>query len=127
MAPRNARSRCRRGSPSTRRPFRKAGGLRSVSASTSATSSSRDGNIYGDGVNVAARLEGLAEPGGICIARNLYNQVKAKLDLAFEPMGEHRVKNIAEPSIAVLPFDNISGEERYERLAGGVAAEIGET
>jgi adenylate cyclase len=207
MAPRNARSRCRRGSPSTRRPFRKAGGLRSGSASTSATSSSRDGDIYGDGVNVAARLEGLAEPGGICIARNVYNQVKAKLDLAFEPMGEHRVKNIAEPitvyrvnldapgrarrrrpvwtqraagrqpqrsscswrsapagrgaacggrhrhrtrparqgavvaaaeakpapplpdkpSIAVLPFDNISGEERYERLAGGVAAEIGET
>ena len=56
-----------------------------------------DGDIFGDGVNVAARLEGLAEPGGICIARNVYNQVKAKLDLGFEPMGEHRVKNIAEP------------------------------
>ena len=56
-----------------------------------------DGDILGDGVNVAARLEGLAEPGGICVARNVYNQVKAKLDLAFEPMGEHRVKNIAEP------------------------------
>jgi adenylate cyclase len=56
-----------------------------------------DGDILGDGVNVAARLEGLAEPGGICIARNVYDQVKAKLDRAFEPLGEHRVKNIAEP------------------------------
>ena len=56
-----------------------------------------DGDILGDGVNVAARLEGLAEPGGICIARSVYNQVKAKLALPFEPMGAHRVKNIAEP------------------------------
>ena len=56
-----------------------------------------DGDILGDGVNVAARLEGLAEPGGICIARNVWDQVKAKLDLGFEPIGEHRVKNIAEP------------------------------
>jgi hypothetical protein len=50
-----------------------------------------NGDIYGDGVNIAARLEGLAEPGGICLSRNVYNQVKAKLDLALEPMGEHRV------------------------------------
>jgi TolB-like protein/class 3 adenylate cyclase/Flp pilus assembly protein TadD len=56
-----------------------------------------DGDILGDGVNVAARLEGLAEPGGICVARNVHNQVKTKLDLPFEPMGQHRVKNIAEP------------------------------
>ena len=56
-----------------------------------------DGDIFGDGVNIAVRLEALAEPGGICIARNVYDQVKGKLDLAFEPMGEHRVKNIAEP------------------------------
>jgi TolB-like protein/class 3 adenylate cyclase len=56
-----------------------------------------DGDIYGDGVNVAARLEGLAEPGGVCIARNVYDQVKNKLAFGFEPMGEHRVKNIVEP------------------------------
>jgi adenylate cyclase len=56
-----------------------------------------DGDIFGDGVNVAARLEGLAEPGGICIARNVYNQVKATLGLDFKAMGEHRVRNIAEP------------------------------
>jgi TolB-like protein/class 3 adenylate cyclase len=127
-----------------------------------------DGDIFGDGVNIATRLEGLAEPGGICVARNVHDQVKAKLDLGFEPMGEHRVKNIAEPitlyrvladpgtvvpsrpglwppaavsgadatekgpalplsdkpSIAVLPFENLSGEERYERLADGITEDI---
>ena len=56
-----------------------------------------DGDIFGDGVNVAARLESLAVPGGICVARNVYDQVKTKLDLGFEAMGDHRVKNIAEP------------------------------
>jgi hypothetical protein len=56
-----------------------------------------DGDIYGDGVNVAARLEGLAEAGGICLARSVYNQVKGKLAVSFEPMGKHQVKNIAEP------------------------------
>jgi TolB-like protein/class 3 adenylate cyclase/tetratricopeptide (TPR) repeat protein len=56
-----------------------------------------EGDIYGDGVNIATRLEGLAEPGGICIARNVHDQIKAKLALPFEPMGAHRVKNIAEP------------------------------
>ncbi len=54
-------------------------------------------DIYGDGVNVAARLEGLADPGSICVARNVYNQVKDKLDLTFEHLGEKEVKNIAEP------------------------------
>jgi len=54
-------------------------------------------DIYGDGVNVAARLEGLAEPGGICVARNVYNQVKGKVDLAFQDLGEQQVKNIPEP------------------------------
>ena len=53
--------------------------------------------IYGDGVNIAARLEGLAEPGGICIAGGAWEQVRNKLALGFESLGEHRVKNIAEP------------------------------
>jgi adenylate cyclase len=54
-------------------------------------------DIYGDGVNVAARLEGQAEPGGICMARSVYSQVKGKLDVTFEHVGEKEVKNIAEP------------------------------
>ena len=53
--------------------------------------------IYGDGVNIAARLEGLAEPGGICISRTVYDHVKNKLELGYEYLGEHSVKNIAEP------------------------------
>ncbi len=56
-----------------------------------------EGDVYGDGVNLAARLEGLAEPGGICIARNIHNQVKGKLALRFQCLGPQRVKNIAEP------------------------------
>jgi len=56
-----------------------------------------DGDIFGDGVNVAARLETLAEPGGVCLARNVFNQVKGKLDLDLEHLGERAVKNIAEP------------------------------
>ena len=57
-----------------------------------------EGNdIYGDGVNVTARLENLCEPGGVCVSRNVYNQVKGKLDLNFENRGEHEVKNIPEP------------------------------
>ena len=56
-----------------------------------------DGDIYGDGVNVAARLEGLAEPGGICIARNVYDQVKSKLAFGFEPMGKHGSRTLPSP------------------------------
>jgi adenylate cyclase len=55
------------------------------------------GRIYGDGVNIAARLEGLADPGGICISRTAYDHVKNKLDLGYEYLGEQSVKNIAEP------------------------------
>jgi adenylate cyclase len=55
------------------------------------------GRIYGDGVNIAARLEGLAKPGGICISRTAYDHVKNKLKLGYEYLGEHSVKNIAEP------------------------------
>jgi adenylate cyclase len=96
-----------------------------------------EGRIYGDGVNVAARVDGLAEGGGMCISRNVYNQVKNKLSLEYEQLGEHTAKNIAEPisvfriltvpevaspkmdkgfelpdkpSIAVLPFINMSGD-----------------
>jgi adenylate cyclase len=56
-----------------------------------------DGDILGDGVNIAARLEALAEPGGICIGGSAHEQVRDKLDLAFEDMGEQQVKNIARP------------------------------
>jgi adenylate cyclase len=57
----------------------------------------KDDDIFGDGVNIAARLEGLAEAGGICLARNVFNQVKGKLDLNFEDLGKKNAKNIAEP------------------------------
>ena len=55
------------------------------------------GSLFGDGVNVAARIQELAAPGGICVARNVYDQVRQKVGMAFESLGEHRVKNIAEP------------------------------
>jgi len=56
-----------------------------------------DGDLMGDGVNIAARLEGVAEPGAICLSEDAYRQVRARLDLAVNDLGETRLKNIAEP------------------------------
>jgi adenylate cyclase len=109
----------------------------------------KDGrDIYGDGVNIAARLEGLAEPGGICVSRVVRDQVRDKLDFAFEDAGEQQVKNIArpirvhrlligedvaatvplalpdKPSLAVLPFQNMSGDPEQEYFADGMVEEI---
>jgi TolB-like protein/class 3 adenylate cyclase/Tfp pilus assembly protein PilF len=106
-------------------------------------------DLLGDGVNVAARLEGLSEPGGICISESAYQQVRDKLDVAFEDAGEQQLKNIArpvrtyrlrldrpprqakpalplpdKPSIAVLPFQNMSGDPEQEYFADGVVEEI---
>lgn len=116
-----------------------------------------DKDIYGDGVNIAARLEGLAEPGGICVSRVVRDQVRDKLDFFFEDMGEQQVKNIArpvrthrirlethsveptgatvaavsasrplpqKPSIAVLPFANMSGDAEQEYFSEGIAEDI---
>ncbi len=73
-------------------------------------------DIYGDGVNIAARLEGLAEPGGICVARNVFNQVKGKLELDFEHLGEKEVKNIAEP----ISVYRVLMDEKADRLVTAV-------
>jgi TolB-like protein/class 3 adenylate cyclase len=91
-----------------------------------------DDDIYGDGVNVAARLQTLADPGGICVSRTVYNHVKNKVGLAFEPMGEHKVKNIAEPITVyrVLPGSGqtaslralVAPPLRRHRLAAAAAA-----
>ncbi len=77
-----------------------------------------DDDIFGDGVNVAARLEALAEPGGICVRRNVRNQVRDKLDLNFEDLGEVEVKNIARP---VRVF-RVVLDAKAEALATPVAA-----
>jgi TolB-like protein/class 3 adenylate cyclase len=109
-------------------------------------------DIYGDGVNIAARLEGLAEPNGVCVSRVVRDQVRDKLDLAFEDMGEQQVKNIArpvlvfhvaapaiarpkasakpalalpdKPSLAVLPFQNMSGDPEQEYFVDGMVDDI---
>jgi TolB-like protein len=109
------------------------------------------GDIFGDGVNVAARLEGLAEPGGICVSGRVQEDARGKLDVAFEDAGEQQLKNIAwpvrvyrvrpgnattepstrpalalpdKPSIAVLPFQNMSGDPEHEYFADGMVEEI---
>jgi class 3 adenylate cyclase len=113
-------------------------------------------DIYGDGVNIAARLEGLSEPGGICVSSNVFNQVKNKIEVGFEDLGDQQVKNIQEPvriykvttgpcerlpgdlaivasatacatekpAIAVLPFDNMSGDAEQEYFADGITEDL---
>jgi class 3 adenylate cyclase len=110
-----------------------------------------DGDIFGDGVNVAARLEGLAAPGGICVSARVQEDAAGRLDLAFEDIGEQALKNISRsvrvyrvvtatgaasarassgpplpdnPSIAVLPFANMSGDPEQEYFADGMVEEI---
>jgi TolB-like protein len=107
------------------------------------------GDIFGDGVNVAARLEGLAEPGGICVSGRVQEDAEGKLEITFENAGEQQLKNIArpvrvyrvrlsgaaqsgrpalplpdKPSIAVLPFQNMSGDPEQEYFADGIVEEI---
>ncbi len=121
-----------------------------------------DGDLMGDGVNIASRLEGVASPGTICLSEDAYRQVKARLDLAVSDLGETRLKNIVEPmrvyslevgvaararpapaaevvapaapaaapalpekpSIAVLPFTNMSGDPEQEYFADGMSEDI---
>ena len=108
-----------------------------------------DGDIYGDGVNIAARIEPLASPGGISISDNTYQQIKGKLPLELTDLGEQELKNIAQPvrvyrvvieaapitpqkplnlpdkpSIVVLPFDNMSAEPGQDYIADGIVEAI---
>src|SRR5579862_6532886 len=121
-----------------------------------------DGDLMGDGVNIAARLEGVATPGAICLSEDAYRQVKSRLDLKVSDLGSTRLKNIPEPvgvysievgppaptkpapqtgaaaaetpsarpalpdkpSIAVLPFQNMSGDLEQEYFADGVVEDI---
>jgi len=116
-----------------------------------------DNDIFGDGVNIAARLEGIAEPGGVCISDDAHRQIRGKIDIAFDDIGEQTLKNIAEPmrawrvrlgeaalalrssssplkvqdlalpdkpSIAVLPFENMSAEAGQDYLADGIVEAI---
>jgi adenylate cyclase len=108
-----------------------------------------DGDIHGDGVNIAARLEGIAEPGGICISEDAFRQVRGKVDAEFADIGEQSLKNITrplrvyrvlpqqlgearaparqlpdKPSIAVLPFANMSGDPEQEYFADGMVEDI---
>jgi adenylate cyclase len=116
-----------------------------------------DNDIFGDGVNIAARLEGIAEPGDVCISDDAHRQIRGKVEVTFNDIGEQVLKNIAEPmrvwrvgitheatpairsspiqpsqilalpakpSIAVLPFDNMSSEVGQDYLADGIVEAI---
>lgn len=94
-----------------------------------------ENRIYGDGVNVVARIEGLAPPGGICISRTTYDQIKSRLKLGYEYLGDHRVKNIVEPvrvyRVLTEPeaTGKVIGEKRYlgrltRRLAIAIIATL---
>jgi adenylate cyclase len=115
-----------------------------------------DDDIFGDGVNIAVRLEGIAEPGGICVSDDAHRQVRGKVESTLEDMGAQTLKNIAEPmrawrvrigpssspatktqtetaqplalpdkpSIAVLPFENMSGDPEQEYFADGIVEDI---
>jgi adenylate cyclase len=111
-----------------------------------------DGDLYGDGINIAVRLEGVADPGGILISEKVYSEVEGKLNVGFEDRGEQQLKNISKPvrtyavrsgassvlterpstapplpdkpSIAVLPFENMSGDPEQEYFADGMVEEI---
>jgi len=111
-----------------------------------------DGDLFGDGINIAVRLEGTADPGGILISEKVYSEVEGKLDFGFEDRGEQQLKNISKPvralavragahsplserlsaapplpdkpSIAVLPFQNMSGDPEQEYFADGMVEEI---
>jgi adenylate cyclase len=112
----------------------------------------QDGELYGDGINIAVRLEGVADPGGVLISEKVYSEVEGKLDVRFEDRGEQQLKNISKPirayavlagtysalteslgaapplpdkpSIAVLPFENMSGDPEQEYFADGMVEEI---
>jgi len=114
----------------------------------------RDGDLFGDGVNIAARLQALAQPGSVCVSGATYEQVRKILPLAFTDLGAQRVKNLEEPirayatdgsdapsavalanssrspplpdkpSVAVLPFKNLSGDPEQEYFADGVAEDV---
>jgi TolB-like protein len=84
-------------------------------------------DIHGDGVNVAARLEGLCGPGEVYISGTVHDHVEGKLAATFDDLGEQTVKNIAKPdkpSIAVLPFENMSGDPEQEYFADGMAEDL---
>jgi adenylate cyclase len=111
-----------------------------------------DGDLFGDGINIAVRLERVADPGGILISEKVYSEVEGKLDVGFEDRGEQQLKNISKPvrtyavasgassvlterlsaapplpdkpSIAVLPFENMSGDPEQEYFADGMVEEI---